>query len=715
MTTPRRHARKIEVYFSAMLFLLLSMKVAAQPITWYEVGRVQCGQVTALTHDRTGFTYASTERTFFRSNNGGRSWEIMESFRDTIAGLICLDNRILMWNNAGGLIRSTNLGKDWIPVSTEHKFFDPIVVDSAGRFFGADKGAIIGSANGYDWETVRASDGAERVVMAVAGNGTMYALLYSRSVEFADRLLRSVDSGASWSEIDSPGLPDGIHRLAAAPNGDLYVGTSGNGAFRSTDGGVTWNDLPIASLPDTIINDIAITGDGSVLIVVDGGFMVSHDEGKSWSEHAYGAAHLPFTCASVGTGTFLIGARGGVLREAADRTWTWSNTGLNERPAAVLTATRDGRLYTFDGAQWYRSDDGGVSWINLRKVGWGVENGLIELPSGSLLVITRDTVDNVPSMSIDRSTSHGDQWDRRVSGHGQIYTMALDPEGRAYASTDLGVYRSSDDGMTWEEFGNFRNALVPMLISFEGDHLLAVCQGGDVITAPRSDGVVHWQTSLEFGSMFSPVVLQQLPSGTWLLVAWESSVFKSTDGGATWRIVLTYPEAQSFSDLVVDSLGRAHLVAWQSGTFISIDDGETWQREQEGLPDGNFSSLAVASDGRVYLGGVAGVFASTPPPPAAVPAAPAHATAPRSGMAIELRPSPASRATTLHVRLERSCSLTLRLYDTFGREVLPPRPLHLERGEHDLPLDISALAPGAYLCVVDGDAGPVATRLVVAR
>ena len=92
----------------------------------------------------------------------------------------------------------------------------------------------------------------------------------------------------------------------------------------------------------------------------------------------------------------------------------------------------------------------------------------------------------------------------------------------------------------------------------------------------------------------------------------ERGVFKSSDGGKTWRKTLFVNDLTGCSDLVADPQNPNKLYAamWEyrrwpwffksggsgSGLYVSIDGGETWERrgEKDGLPEGELGRIGLA-------------------------------------------------------------------------------------------------------------------------
>ena len=92
----------------------------------------------------------------------------------------------------------------------------------------------------------------------------------------------------------------------------------------------------------------------------------------------------------------------------------------------------------------------------------------------------------------------------------------------------------------------------------------------------------------------------------------ERGVYKTTDGGKTWKKILFVNEQTGAADLVVDANNPNKLIAamWQhqrkpytfysggegSGLYISFDGGENWTKKNkdDGLPEGELGRIGLA-------------------------------------------------------------------------------------------------------------------------
>lgn len=172
------------------------------------------------------------------------------------------------------------------------------------------------------------------------------------------------------------------------------------------------------------------------------------------------------------------------------------------------------------------------------------------------------------------------------SDHNIIYVGSGEACIRGNISYGNGVYKSLDGGKTWKNIG-----------LKDTQHI------GAVIVDPKNPNIV-------FVAALGHAYGQNE----------ERGVFRSTDGGATWQKVLFKDNKTGAIDIVFDphnantlfaSLWEVYRTPWSlnsggpgSGLYKSTDGGSTWKHlEGHGLPDGIMGRIGVsvgADANRVY-------------------------------------------------------------------------------------------------------------------
>lgn len=197
----------------------------------------------------------------------------------------------------------------------------------------------------------------------------------------------------------------------------------------------------------------------------------------------------------------------------------------------------------------------------------------------------------VGSGNLWKTTNRGTTWQPVFDNQASysIGTVAIDPNnpnviwvgtgenvsGRHVGWGD-GVYKSTDGGTTWKNMG-----------LKQSEHI------GKILIDPRNSNIIHVAAE---GPLWSG--------------GGERGVYRSTDGGNTWRATLTVDQYTGVTDLEFDPSNPDVVYAatyqrfrrtWalmaggpNSGIYKSTDGGQTWTKKSVGLPKGDMGKIGLA-------------------------------------------------------------------------------------------------------------------------
>lgn len=206
----------------------------------------------------------------------------------------------------------------------------------------------------------------------------------------------------------------------------------------------------------------------------------------------------------------------------------------------------------------------------------------------------------------------------------------LNPDEWYVAAASGGVWKTSNHGLTFQPLfddqGSYSigcitldpsNAHTVWVGSGENNNQRSVAYGDGVYKS--TDGGSSWtNVGLKASEHIGMIAVHPKNSNTVWVAAYgplwssggERGIYKTTDGGMTWRRVLNVSEHTGFNEVHLDPRNpnilfatahqrRRHVHAYvsggpESGLWKSEDGGETWSEVKNGIPGGDKGRLSLA-------------------------------------------------------------------------------------------------------------------------
>lgn len=216
---------------------------------------------------------------------------------------------------------------------------------------------------------------------------------------------------------------------------------------------------------------------------------------------------------------------------------------------------------------------------------------------------------------------------------GRVTSLAVNPFNRAQYYVGVasgGVWKTDNDGLTWnpvfQNEGSFsigdvkldpRDPSVVWVGTGENNSQRSVDYGDGVYKS--EDGGKSWtNVGLKHSEHIGRIAISPKDGNTVFVASegplWspggDRGLYKTTDGGKTWKKVLNVSENTGFADVVIDSddpdtiyaaayQRRRHV--WtlidggpESAIYRSVDGGNTWNKLKSGLPTVDMGRIGLA-------------------------------------------------------------------------------------------------------------------------
>ena len=526
--------------------------------TWSEVGQLFLPLVIEALlpdADTSGALLAATQGAgIFRSADGGQTWTVTGLNGVTVRSLHRTPQGLLLAGSDDGLRQSTDGGLMWSSAGLEN---GPIPALSSGSSVGllaaTPTGVFRSVDGGQSWELTALEEGTTRALM-VDGENRLFAASETG-------IFRSSDLGESWTQVhdgtsESSPFNGTQFALALGTDETLYAGTA-DGVLRSAAGGDSWSPVN--------------TGLGATWIQA----LASHP--NDLAVFAGTAGSGVFTAAAFGEGLPQGGTGGGPWTSAGLANGHISALGVQGANQSAIESSFMGtvfagtvgglysRSYESQPPPW--SSNAGANWIPVSDDLHFVRIHAVHIASDGLIFAGTQT-------GVYQFLTGS--WEASGLADSPIWAFAEHPNGDLFAGGPDGLFRSPDNGDTWETFVAGLEGMVIQALAINAD--------GEVVAGTWHEGIFR-----------SPP---------------DAPAFSAQNEGLT----VTEGSGNSIFALVATLDGQLFAGHLGGGVFRSIDGGDTWEAVNEGLTHTDIRALILATDGHLYAGSYGGgVFRSVEP------------------------------------------------------------------------------------------------------
>jgi photosystem II stability/assembly factor-like uncharacterized protein len=530
-----------------------------------------------------------------KSTDAGATWTLIRTpftTGDTAPDFTAIaiepgNSNIVLAANWGGLYRSADGGNTWSGVLTLGGGVTAVMFDVKNAsvayagiggstapgtvYMSSDAGTTWTSISGSGTGAVPPASAVIRTALAEDSTGKLYAAFANGNFTTPGTLYVTSNSGASWTQLTSPGGLDWYRNaIAVTPANPQVLYAAGATLYESTDGGQTWaSDSSGTYYADQ--HGFAFSGDGTRMYLADdGGVFVTTQPT---------AANAVFSSlnATLNTMTFYPGFS------------------IAPGQARLLAGSQDHGLNLYTGV---------LSWPNGEQSGFCGDGGGVYIdpkatyayahcqggPANWVSNASGDTVvNNWTAAQTGISTT--DRWPWVADIKGDWNTVST-----VYTGTNR-LYQSTNNGAAWTAISGdltAGSATISTIAVAPTDSNTVYTGAWDgtvsVTTNALSGASATWKklTGVPNRAIGKIIVMPDSAQDVYLTVNGFDTghVFHSTNGGTTWTDISgDLPNTPADSIAADPSLLNTLYLATDTGAWVTSNGGTNWEPLGTGLPN----------------------------------------------------------------------------------------------------------------------------------
>jgi photosystem II stability/assembly factor-like uncharacterized protein len=543
----------------------------------------------------------------FVSHDGGSSWNLGGSLGPTLSVYQVMSPapRVVLAGGSHGLFRSSDGGQSFSPATFTGSapgvatvwsltaFGDGTLACSRG-VSAIDTRIWLSRDDGATWSQATVSGVPQLGRVTIAASGTVgYAVCASSDYKILNGVLKSADSGKTWSFMENTGgyideaQASYNQSIAVDPDDADHVFLGVRSPYRSLDGGKSWlnvgllhADQQAAAFSRTGVKVLYTGSDGGLALHRDP-FAAEYDIADNTHNRGISTFEL-YSVAGSGNDDALIGTQDNGSRRRIGASGKFTIVTGGDGFGAII--------HPLDPQKFLASANGSITGNPWPSSPGPLQFDVKLVPD--LADAAGNTVYTLGSNLVYRSTDFGQSWTSLAPLDG------LYPIGLAAARGTVFIVNGSESRLSTDAGKSWKPIHIPGCVTtcgwIDGAGRLYACSG------LIADDIGHLLRSRDAGA------------------TWESLESAGFPRGLPVHVVRTAPSADATIYAGTDV-----------GAYLSTDDGRSWSRLGAGLPWVAVRDLWLSPDGERLLAATYGRgvwelrLTDKPPPPPAVAVTPA--------------------------------------------------------------------------------------------
>ena len=262
------------------------------------------------------------------------------------------------------------------------------------------------------------------------------------------------------------------------------------------------------------------------------------------------------------------------------------------------------------GAGLYRSLDSGKTWLQSNGSSWYSHCfSFCITPKGTIIAAMTRNVNSVDSCWLLASSDNGVNYSKLNFPNVKITKLYNGPNGNQYVTTDSGIYRSNDNGISWQLIsqrlikGSVKSVVIynnSLYAAVDGE---GIFRSGDISS---NDDNLSW-SDIDAGVEFQHTNALNIIHDNTLAATNQYGVYYYS-GTSEWTSIFGNGRTQISAETLFEHNGALYIGLNGGSAYISKDNAKTWALLFSGFKSTIVNDFAIDSNGVILAATNTGVF-----------------------------------------------------------------------------------------------------------